>query len=100
MQPRPLQRRVQGQLLHGGFGLLPGFGPEGVIVTGVVEVAAQGTLALLLSGGGAVADDDGGRTGLEGLPPQLFVFHGCDSFVRRPPGWRAARKFVACVIYP
>ena len=78
MEPRPFQRRVQGQLLHGGFGLLPGLLPKGVVLAGVVEMPPQGALGLLFARGGAVADDDGGRPGLEGLPPQLAIFHGSD----------------------
>ena len=70
-----LQGGVQGQLLHLGLRHLPTLFPEGVVFAGVVKMAAQRSLALFISGSGAVADDGGRPARPEGLTAQLGVFH-------------------------
>ena len=63
---------AQGELLHGGFPLLPAFLPEVGVLIQLIEIAGQRALGLLFTADVGVGQDTHRAPQPHGLPPQAF----------------------------
>ena len=71
-----VQRPLEDLFLHGGLALLPGLFPEEGVLAHLVEILAQGALALEFAAD-VGEGDDGGRVGQgDGPLADAFVVHG------------------------